>query len=155
MGYRFDWIVADLKCLACGEVSAAFLQSSLRPEPQLEDLHVGAHLGLSDGPSDGYYAIRPVDGDAWQLLETWDCKACGKRQWAAVHVRADRIERIECVALTREALDHAHYLSIEAQYHAEPAFLAGDELVQALRVQLPAEEAAELQDGANDGGLEP
>ncbi|MFT5586954.1 MAG: hypothetical protein ACI9VR_004559 [Cognaticolwellia sp.] len=138
MGYRFDWLVADLRCLACGAVSEAFLQSSLRPDPQLADLRVGAPLGLLDGPNDGYYPVRPVQGGTWQLLETWDCKVCGTRQWAAVNVRKDRLEDIQTVALTQETLEQAHYVSFEAQSHVEPPFLKGAELVQALREQLPS-----------------
>jgi hypothetical protein len=45
MGYTFDWIVANLKCFNCENISKIDMATYLRDKPSLEELEVGSFIG--------------------------------------------------------------------------------------------------------------
>lgn len=136
MPYSLDFIVAELVCQHCGDVSpddtSTDLQTALRPAPALEELRVGHRLQWTGVPSDGYWAVHPVKGDRCMLLDVWQCPSCGARQWARIDICGDQLLNVCSVRLTQMMLLKANFISFEATYEPESPGLQGRDLIHAL-----------------------
>lgn len=117
-----DFFIAELVCPDCGETSPANpstnMSSHIRGVPESKGLQVGDELGVeltAEHMTDvGYRVVEPPEGDPVTVLETWECPACGRTQWARIVVADGKIGQIEAVRLSRDVLQAAHYLSTEA-----------------------------------------
>lgn len=121
--YTLDYLVAPMRCPYCDRVSAADLttemQTRLRDEPALAYLGVGDELPTCPdrAAANGYIVLRGAKlGEGAILLHTWGCPACGEPfQWAQVVVRGGRIVAIEPTRLTRQAIERANYIEVDAR----------------------------------------
>jgi hypothetical protein len=115
--YRFDYLVAPLRCAQCDRVAQADemleMTTRLRDEANLAFLTVGDSLPVTTERAldRGYIQLRaPRPGEPISLLQTWTCTSCGSTaNWAEVVVEDDVIEVIEEVALDEETLARAHF----------------------------------------------
>ena len=131
MGYRFDYLVAPLRCGRCATVSPADetlgMTTRLRDNPQLAFLGVGDALPIdtSTVPSAGYLLLRqPKPREPTTLLQQWECPTCSYAyNWAAVTIRDGIIAAIEPVELNRSTLALANYIDDDVKEVA--ADLAG------------------------------
>src|SRR3954452_24046281 len=116
MGYRFDYLVAPLRCPQCGRVAQADemldMTTRLRAEPNLAYLTVGDPLPVTAerAVAAGYVQRRlPGPDEPVVLLHPWACVSCGVRaNWAEVVIEEDVIEAIDETELDEEALARAH-----------------------------------------------
>jgi hypothetical protein len=150
-GYRFDYLVAELPCPACGGTTPADgsteMITRLRDEPSLAYLGVGAEL-----PTDvhrarlaDYLVLRePRNGEDVVLLHTWVCPACNRSfLWARVVVRDGRIASIEPATLDAATVRGANYIVEDAKWIAaellgvaSPLEVSEADAVTALRERL-------------------
>lgn len=154
MGYRFDYLVAELPCERCGTVSPADasleMTTRLRDDPQLAYLGVGDELPVDTARAraTGYLVVRePAPDERVVLLHQWTCPVCGyPYNWAEVVVADGVITDIRAVKLNRDTLARAQFVVDDVQDIA--ADLAGvrssleiddDRVIQILRERLPAE----------------
>lgn len=118
----FDYFIGALRCSSCGSTSRADsstnMQTHLRDDADARELGVGFELDpLEVRPQDiaasGYLRVSPQPADGtFTLLETWECPTCGATDlWARIDVREGVITAITDVALDRQALDAAHFIS--------------------------------------------
>jgi hypothetical protein len=152
MGYRFDYLVAELSCERCGTVSPADsstdMTTRLRDDPQLAYLGVGDELPVDTARAlnSGYLLVHePAPREPIVLLHQWTCPVCGyPYHWAEVVVSDGVITNIRDVKLNRNALARAHFVVDDVREIA--ADLAGvrssldlgdDQVVQILRERLP------------------
>lgn len=153
MGYRFDYLVAELPCGRCGAVSPADasleMTTRLRDDPQLAYLGVGDALPVDTARAlRGGYLLRhePAPGEPVVLLHRWECPACGDAyNWAEVVVDGGVITSIRAVDLNRGAVARAHYVVDDLREVAADLAgvrssidLADDEVVRILGERLPA-----------------
>jgi hypothetical protein len=121
VGYRFDYLVAPLRCRQCGRPAQADemleMTTRLRDEPNLAYLTVGDTLPVTPERAigSGYTQLRlPQADEPTILLHPWACVSCGSTaNWAEVVVEDDVIEEIESVVLDEETLARAHYQMID------------------------------------------
>jgi hypothetical protein len=149
VGYRFDYLVAPLRC-ECGRLAHADemleMTTRLRDEPNLAFLGVGDRLPVTKQRAleCGYLLVREPAEPA-VLVHMWACASCGyDRNWAEVVVRDGVIQEIEAVDLDQETLARAHFIVDDARDLAValagvPSSLgvADDEVVRILRDKLP------------------
>jgi len=117
MGYRFDYLVAPLRCPQCGWVAQADemldMTTRLRAEPNLAYLTIGDSLPVTPelAVAAGYVQLRlPGPHEPVVLLHPWACVACGTgANWAEVVVEEDVIEAIDEAVLDDETLARAHF----------------------------------------------
>ena len=152
MGYRFDYLVAELPCGRCGTVSPADesteMTTRLRDDPQLAYLGVGDALPV-DTPNvlrSGYVLLHePAPGEPVILLHRWTCPACGyPYNWAEVVVDGGVIAAIRAVELNRDTVARAHFavddvreIAADLAGRRSPLGLSDDEAVRILRATLP------------------
>jgi hypothetical protein len=152
MAYTYDYFVAELKCPACGTVSAADdstgMQTYIREHPNAEFLRVGSPLhvdaeAIERNAVDGYLKVRtPAPGEPIRILHPWTCPVCGTYNWAQIEIRDGVIARIVSVPLNRETLEHSHLISNEADFVAASLAnltaheIVGKDTVQILRERL-------------------
>ena len=76
-------------------------------------MRVGDHPGLTLRDfQDEYLALRPTQNDSpIRILEEWVCPCCHSANWAEIVYANGEIVRIMPILLTRQALDHSHFLS--------------------------------------------
>jgi hypothetical protein len=153
MGYRFDYLVAELRCERCGAVSPADASSEmtirLRDDPQLAYLGVGDELPVDTARAraSGYLVVRePAPGEPVVLLHQWTCPVCGyPYNWAEVVVSGGVITDIRVVMLNQDTLGRAHFVvddvrDIAADLAGVRSSLEIDDarVIQILHEQLPA-----------------
>jgi len=156
--YTLDYLVAQMCCPCCGHVSPADftteMQTRLREAPQLADIGVGDELPTCPvrAAACGYIVLRESGpGEGAVLLHTWGSPACGTPfQWAAVVVRDGKIASIEPTQLTRQAIERANYIEVDARAVAAEFIsttqgfdLEDKTVVDTLRRCLPDEPSAE------------
>ena len=118
MGYRFDYLVAELPCERCGTVSppdaSPEMTTLLRDDPQLAYLGVGDELPVDTARAraSGYLVVRqPTPGEPVVLLHQWTCPTCGyPYNWAEVVATDGIITDIRSVALNQATLTRAHFV---------------------------------------------
>lgn len=154
MGYRFDYLVAELPCDRCGAVSPADatleMTTRLRDHPELAYLGVGDELPVDTARAraSGYLVVRePAPDTPVVLLHQWICPVCGyPYNWAEVVVVDGVITDIRAVPLNQDTLARAHLVVDDLREIA--ADLAGvrssleiddDRTLEILRERLPAE----------------
>jgi hypothetical protein len=121
VGYRFDYLVAPLRCAQCGRVAQPDemleMTTRLRELPNLAYLGVGDKLPVTTQRAldNGYELLRtPQPDEPTILLHTWTCMSCGAAaNWAEVVIEEDVIEAIDEVTLNPETLARAHFKVIE------------------------------------------
>lgn len=116
MGF-FDYFTADLRCPKCGAITPAEsvdMQTKIRPEPRLEDLHVGDRCEMKPDPTvAGYLELaRTRPGQPVRLVDSWSCIHCSYYpNWAEIAIRDEVIESIVPVDFDRSLLDRVHYVT--------------------------------------------
>lgn len=159
MGYRFDYLVAELPCERCAAVSppdsSTEMTTRLRDDPQLAYLGVDDELPVDTARAleSGYlFAHEPTPDEPVVLLHQWTCPVCGyPYNWTAVTVSEGVITDIRAVELNRDTLTRAHFVVDDVRDVAADLAgvrssldLDGDEVVQILRERLPAEDGWHL-----------
>jgi hypothetical protein len=117
----FDVFVAELRCPSCHSVAPITadtgMQTHIRGDADSSSLGVGFRFDPRDLATQsvldsGYALVRaPEPGGPIRLLDVWTCPACHTEQWAIVTIVDDTIQRIEAVALHRETLEAASFVS--------------------------------------------
>ena len=117
---RCDWFVGRLRCHCCGHVSRSgdelHCETFLSAEPRGRQIGVGDELGLERGqvPGDFYLRARGSrDADPMHVVEGWECGQCNGVNWAEIVLEAGVVRSMWSVALTRDVVDRATYLSSE------------------------------------------
>jgi hypothetical protein len=121
MGYTFDWIVSDLKCLNCGNTSRVDISTYLRDKPNLEELEVGSYIGenLSELQQDfTFYKIQEPVNEI-QILNPWTCPCCGSLQWAKITIKKGVLADLISVPLNKSELFSANYISGDSAWLME------------------------------------
>jgi hypothetical protein len=133
VGYRFDYLVAPLRCGQCGRMAQADemleMTTCLRDEPNLAYLRVGDSLPVTTARAldSGYLLVRePPSGSPVVLLHKWTCASCGcAENWAEVVVRDGVITMIDEADLDEEALAQAHFIVADVDADVLAALRAG------------------------------
>lgn len=108
------YFTAKLKCPHCGVTSEVSMQNKLLYEFGENTLRVGDHRdSLTTGDFESaFFTLRlPKAGEKIHVLEVWSCPNCHRGNWAEVVFRGQTVESIETVALSRETLNHAHFVT--------------------------------------------
>lgn len=145
-----DTFVGRLRCMACGIVTAdhrSACETFLRGQPEGRVFGVGSRLEFDhDSVAVDYYAraIPPAPGTAVHVLEGWECPHCEEVNWAEIVIRDSLVSSVWSVALSRGALERAHYVTSEcvelaARITGRPAWsLLRDDVFEVLYDELEA-----------------
>ena len=114
-----DSFVGRLRCMSCGIVTAdesSACETFLRADARGELFTVGSAFVVShDEVAVDYYAraVRPDPVAPVHIIEGWECPHCEGTNWAEIVIRDCLVSSIWSVALSRVALERAHYISSE------------------------------------------
>lgn len=139
-----DTFVGRLRCHKCGQVTqdaSAGCETFLRDQPDGTVFSVGSHFAFDPVriARDYYaYAMSPARDESVHIIEGWECPGCSAVNWAEICVRDEIVESVWSVALSRDTLERAHYVTSEcvelaAQITGRPAWsLLGDDVFEIL-----------------------
>lgn len=139
-----DHFVGHLRCHQCGVVTtdiAAGCETFLRQQPDGTIFGVGSPFDFDPAQvaRDFYaHAMPAATGEPLHLVEGWECPSCSAVNWAEIVVRQGIVASVWSVALTREILERAHYVTSEcvelaARITGRPAWtLLGDDVFEIL-----------------------
>lgn len=145
-----DTFIGRLRCMSCGIVTAderSACETFLRGGARGEVFSVGSRLDLAhDEVAVDYYAraIRPRPNVPVHVIEGWECPHCEAVNWAEIVIRDSLVSSIWSVALSRLALERAHYVTSEcvelaARLTGRPAWsLLRDDVFEVLFDELEA-----------------
>ncbi|HEX4048933.1 MAG TPA: hypothetical protein VH309_13900 [Elusimicrobiota bacterium] len=113
----FDYFVGELRCPACGKVTAADgqpnIQTKIRDEAELAYLGIGARVDTSarNMERSDYLELRAPGGGELRVLQTWECPYCSTPfNWAEIVIRDGEIRGVSAVPMTPKTLATAHYM---------------------------------------------
>ncbi len=139
-----DFFVARLRCQSCGQVvddESSACETFLRAEPDGSRFGVGSAFDIQPDtvPAEFYaHAMAPATDEPVHVVEGWECPDCQATNWAEVVIDSTEIRSIWSIALTRQVLDRAHFVTSEcvdlaSQLTGEPAWaLLGDDVFEIL-----------------------
>jgi len=115
----FDYLVANLKCFKCGNISKADdstnLQTYIFSNSEGNCYKVGSQvdLNLSEISDLSCFQLNPVKGnDPVHLLETWECPQCKEiMNWAEIVFHNNQILSINAIELNSEVISRCHFIS--------------------------------------------
>lgn len=139
-----DYFVGRLRCQSCSAVvhdEASGCETFLRGEPDGTRFGVGSsfEIDVDAVPGEFYaHAMAPASHEPVHVVEGWECPDCNAVNWAEVVIDQTEILSIWSVALTREVLERAHFVTSEcvdlaAELTGKPAWaLVGDDVYEIL-----------------------
>lgn len=145
-----DSFVGRLRCMSCGIVTSdqsSACQTFLRDVPRGEEFRVGQRFEFDHTEiMADYYAraTRPAVDSPTHIIEGWECPHCEAVNWAEIVLRDSLVSSVWSVALSRAALERAHYVTSEcvelaARMTGRPAWsLLGDDVFEVLIDELEA-----------------
>jgi hypothetical protein len=112
-------------------------------DPDGSLLRVGDSVEPSE-PELAYYTIRkPTLGGEVRILDTWECRSCGRADnWAEIVIDGGIIRSIEAVPLNKESFQRAHFIGYNANWVAAKLLgipvgeISGKDVVQILLKRL-------------------
>ena len=115
----FDYLVENLKCLKCENISEAddstHLQTSVFSDPEGNCYKVGSKVdfNLSEIADLAYFKLNSVkESEPIYLLETWECSQFkAVMNWAEIVIHNNQIVSINSVDLNVEVISRCHFIS--------------------------------------------
>lgn len=124
MSYTFDYIVAELKCPICGNVSKADestnMQTKICKNSEMRAYAVGDYMDVDAGNivESGYMEVmKPVEENTFKLIDSWECPSCETAyNWALIELIQGQIAGINQVDLSVEQIEAVNYISEDCGY---------------------------------------
>jgi hypothetical protein len=114
-----DSFVGRLRCMQCGIVTTdptSFCETFLRAEPDGSQFCLGSEFVFDhEDVAHDYYARAAAagHGEPTHIVEGWSCPHCDGLNWAEIVIRESLVSSVWSVALSRQVLERAHYVTSE------------------------------------------